>query len=104
MLEGSGLNMLMILGLIMIAAGIVFALITAVSRGEAYEYLWGVFFAEWGGMLLLNGIFIATDLARIGISLFFALAMGSTAFMWWKLHREAVKSSNTGTYSNDRPQ
>lgn len=91
--------MLMILGLIMIAAGILFMMVTAISRGEAYQYLWGVFFAEWGGMLLLNGVFVETDLARVGVSLFFALAMGSTIFMWSKLHREAVKRNTQG---NDR--
>lgn len=77
------MNNQMVVGLVLIATGILFIVVAGITRGEAYEYLWGVFFVEWGGMFLIP-YFFNPGSPRIAVALFFALAMASTAFMWWK--------------------
>lgn len=77
----------MMVGFAVMALGILFVVLAAVTRGEPYEYVWGLIFGELGGMFAVNGMF-PPGLPRIGVSIFFGLAIGSSFFMWWKLRRE----------------
>lgn len=78
---------MMIVGFAVMAVGILLVVIAAITRGEPHEYVWGLIWSEMGAMFAVNGMFPSSP-ARIGVSVFFVLAIGWSFFMWWKLWRE----------------
>ncbi len=68
-----------------VAIGTVVA--AAVTKGPAHEYLWGLFMGHWGSMSIVHSM-VEPGIPRLGVTVFFSLAMAITAFLEWKLRRE----------------
>jgi len=81
-------NEQMVVGLAVMTVSGLLAVFAAAARAEAYTYLPCVLLAEWGAMVLLRAMF-PPGLPRTGVTVVLALAMGSTALLWWKALRKA---------------
>lgn len=71
----------MLIGSTLVVFGVVSVVAAAWTKGRPHEYLWGIFFAEWGLMHLV-GWAMPEGLPRIGTIVFFGVAMGFTAVQY----------------------
>ena len=77
-----------IVGLIIVASGIVHMVLVLRGNGEAWEYMTGSAFVEIGLGLVL-GALVEPGIPRIGVSAFFGLAVLITTILEWKGRRRS---------------
>lgn len=71
----------MLIGSVLVVFGTICVLAAAWTKGKPHEYLWGIFFAEWGLMHLV-GWSMPEGLPRLGTIVFFGVAMAFTAMQY----------------------
>jgi hypothetical protein len=84
----------MLIGTVMIAIGLVLAVGTALFGGRPHESLWGVLVAESGSMWVVSGL-VAPGTPRIGVSIFFGIAI-----IWTAL---SIRSQSRAFAAKQRP-
>jgi len=96
------MDLQMILGFIAIAVGVLCITLAAVNRGDIRDYLMGLLWCEWGGLFIMPRLF-DPGAPQIGVAAFFAFAMGSTIFMWWKARGNYMRAEALEAHATTRP-
>lgn len=88
------MNQSVIVGLVIIAGGLVHMAMVAVSKGEPWEYMTGAAFAEIGSGIVIGSL-VPPGTPRAVVAAFFFIAVASTTYMEWKGRREWRKRSTS---------
>ncbi len=79
------MNAITIVGLGMMAVGVVLIAVVAIGKGKTYDYLWGVFVCE------LGGLFIASSLLQGSTGIAVIIFLNLLLLMTTYVHRKAVR-------------